>query len=1015
MRFSFLLFFVLSLLISHTLPAQRQLSQVSPDKHFDFGLHLLQQGKFVAAGQAFERYLQTPDEAPKKADAQYYVAYCAIRTENADGEALIEKFVQEHPYHAKASLAYFELADLKYRSRQYEDAVTYFEKVYFSQLTKEKMSEGRFKLGYSYFALQQFDRAYTQFEELKRTDNKYQFPASYYAGYINFEKGEYDRAYYDFKRAEQNEAYAAVVPPLIVKVLYKQKRYDELIDYAQGNMALGSQAQEAEVYLYLGEAYYQKRDFEKAAENFAQYLQAKKTTPDREILFRIADTQSQAGRYTEAIEQFKQVAITDDALGQSASYKLGDLYLKTENKKYALAAFKSASEVGQNAQIAEEALFQYAKLNLDLQNFDEALKAIQVFKQRYPGSAYALQSDELLSEAFLNTKNYDAALKHIESLGDRSATINRAYQKIAFFKGTELFNNGQYAAAVAMFNKSLEQPLSEDYVIRAHFWKGEAYSIGRMYDDAIASYSAVFRADANGRTIEYLKARYGIGYAYFNTNEYEKALGHFRYYTTQLEDRGKGLNYLDGLVRYADCLYATKNYQEAITVFDQVIAQYDEARPYAYFRLGVIHGILNNLSSANKNFDRVIERYPNSSYVVNAVFQKAQFNFESGQYNESVQIYTRLIERFPESSYVPYALQRRAIAYANLKNDAAAARDYAAVVDRYPSHEIAHSALLGLQQALANTGRAGEFSRYLEAYKGANPESDAIESIEYEAAKNLYFNQEYAAAVRAFRRFMDAHPASTSVAEARYYMADALVRTGAEREALEVYYTLSDNTSFDRHSRVVGRIADLELALANYKQAVHAFRSQERLAQSKKEQYNAWHGLMVAYYHLQRYDSVDHYAEKIVQRGLVVANAESEALLYLGKSAYDRELYDVALDYFISTVNAAKDEHGAEAQYMIGQIYHKQKKYLASNEALYAMNANFSRYEQWLGRGFLLIADNFIAMDEDFQAKATLESIIENADNEEIIRAAGERLDAIKEKAAAAQSQVPDTVVVEQP
>ncbi|MDZ7604118.1 MAG: hypothetical protein U5K79_00695 [Cyclobacteriaceae bacterium] len=107
--------------------------------------------------------------------------------------------------------------------------------------------------------------------------------------------------------------------------------------------------------------------------------------------------------------------------------------------------------------------------------FDEAINAISDYQRKYPNSQRTENIDEILTVAYLNAKNYDVALRHIESMKTRSATINKAYQQIAFYKGTELFNDGKFPEAIAMFDKSLTQSHSNAFVIKAHYWKGRSF------------------------------------------------------------------------------------------------------------------------------------------------------------------------------------------------------------------------------------------------------------------------------------------------------------------------------------------------------------------------------------------------------------------------------------------------------------------------------------------------------------------------------------------------------------
>lgn len=115
-------------------------------------------------------------------------------------------------------------------------------------------------------------------------------------------------------------------------------------------------------------------------------------------------------------------------------------------------------------------------------------------------------------------------------------------------------------------------------------------------------------------------------------------------------------------------------------------------------------------------------------------------------------------------------------------------------------------------------------------------------------------------------------------------------------------------------------------------------------------------------------------------------------MLFKGKVSYQRGENEKALNEFLATVNAFKDENGAEAQYLIAEILYKQKQYKQSLDKLFELNDLFRSYEQWRGRSFLLIADNYMALDERFQARATLNSIIENAKDPQLVAEAREKL-----------------------
>lgn len=997
MRFVFSCILIVCLLSALTY-GQSSLSYTSDDAAYRQGVEFVNNGKYLAAIKAFEDYQRVGQDDLKLADAQYYIAFSAVQLRNADGEKLIEEFIRDNPAHTKASLAYYELASLKYNEKNYKEAIKYFEKLYFSGLNKELQADAKFKYGYACFTQKQFDKAYEMFDELKREENKYQFPASYYAGYLNFEKGEYDRAFYDFTRAEKSETYGPVIPSMLVKVYYKQKRYSELVEYADTALKRPDIKDKQEIYLYLGEAYFNTGDFNLAAKNYNLYLADKKENTDRALLFRIGYVQMETGDNAKAIESFKNVALISDTLGYVSSYYLGNLYIKQDNKNYALAAYKTAKDNVPDKVLQEDSQFQYAKLNLDLGYFDEAINAISDYQRKYPDSHRTENIDEILTIAYLNAKNYDVALRHIESMKTRSATINKAYQQIAFFKGTELFNDGKFPEAIVMFDKSLTQPHSNAFVIKAHYWKGEAYSIDSRYAEASNSYAAVFRADAQGVTAEYAEARYGIGYAYFNQKDYAKALDHFKYYTEKMS-KNPGPKYLDAMVRLGDCYFATKQYERALSAFDATIAQNTNVADYCHFRKGVIYGILGNLDKANQSFDMTLNKYPQSRHIPAALFQKAQFNFENGSYSYAMEVYTKLINEFPESTFIPFALQSRAIAASNLERYPVAEADYKRILEQYPTSEVANNALLGLQEVLNKTGNSDDFSQYVDAFRSSNPNSTELENVEWVAAKSQYFNQQYAQSVASFDRFISAYPSSSYITEAIYLKADALQRTGDVSRALESYYAIAEDVSFNRHVRVVQRIAELELVQKNYPNAIVYFEKLEKISATKKDQATAWSGLMNAYFQSSDYAKAIEYGKITIEKGQITPTAKNEALLIISKSYLTTGDNSQAREFLEQAAGSAKDVYSAEAFYLIAKYLHDNNLYKESLDRLFQFSEYYASYDLWLGKAFILMADNYIGLKEDFQAKATLESVVANSPVAEVVDEAKMKLMVLNEKA----------------
>jgi tetratricopeptide (TPR) repeat protein len=992
----FFLFFVQSLLAV----GQNTLIRTSDDESFRTGLELMDNAKYSAAREFFQRYVNLNKNDLRTVDAEYYIAYCAMNLFHSDAEALLENFTEKYPYHSKSSYAFYDLGTLHFNNKKYEKAIQYFEKVNTLDLSESQKLEFNFKLAYSYFSQKDFEKAEPLFNYTKAFENKYSYASSYYAGYLEFKNGSYEAALADLKKAEQNEAYKPLVPVMIANIYYRQEDYDNLAAYSEkvlNNPDYKNIQGKDEIFLLTADSYFKKKDYSKSAEYFKKYTGEQKSKTSPEIKYRLAYSEYRINDFDSAIKNFSDIAGNQDSIAQSAAYYLGLSYLKKGNKPFALSAFDLSRKTSFSMETKEEASFNYGKLNVDLQRFHDAISSLKDFSKEFPKSEHNGEVQELLSESFLSTNNYSEAISYIESLKVKSLRINTAYQRVTFYSGVQQFNNKKFDEAIRLFDKSIELPIDKDVFLAANFWKGEAYSLNKDYNNAITSYSTVFQKTQDNNEY-HLKSRYGIGYAYFNTKQYDKAFPHFKNYVEKLRNASDKQFYDDALLRLADLYYQSKKYDDAIKYYNEAVTGKIIDRDYAYYQRGVVYGILDKLTEAKSSLDVVILNYPQSLYHDDAIFEKAQLNSQAGNYPEAIDGFSKIVQQKTGSPYVPYALVKRGVAYTNLKRNEEAIKDYETILTDYASHSVAEDAFLGLQELYEKTDRSEEFKKWIDVMEKANPKNTSLVTAKFNDAKNLYFAEKYKQAIESFTSYLNTYPGSPNVNEVNYYLADSYQRTGDLSNALKYHNMVIVEKDPVYYVRSIQRVAEIQFNNGFYAEAKNYYNLLVINARSKKDKLNGWKGLMEAHYKTATYDSVIVYANEIKNHGQASIDAESNASLYLGKSYYAKQNFDKAIDYFINTVNLAKDAYGAEAQYLIAEIQYKQKKHKQSLETLYQLNNIFSEFNDWISRSFLLIADNYIAMDEIFQAKATLNSIIENSPHQESVENARLKLVELERK-----------------
>jgi len=968
------LVFLCAWLVSFFSYSQDLLSQQKAERLFSTGIDLIDHNQYGAAREVFSEYLSTSAVSDaRRAEAAYYKAFCALNLYHTDSEKQIEDFIKDNPTHPKAITANYDLGNFYYAEKNFKKASLFYTKVDFSGLSQEQQRIGRFRWGYSLFNQKFLKESLEQFNYNKTIGGEYGPASSYYAGFIEYSQGDYTNALIDLKRAEQNEAYSKIVPYLIANVYYRQKNYDELISYAAKVSTVEGVSSKEEIALLSAEAYYKKNDFKNALVGYKQYLEGREEKADKGVMLRAGYVAYTLGEDAAAIKYLKGSFADSDSVGFYSAYYLGSLYLKQNQKPMAQTAFDIARKYKPDQKLVEESTYQFAKVSYDLGRPDQAIAEFEKLLVTFPKSTHADEIKELLSQAYVNATNYNKAIEYIEAMPKRSPAVDRAFQKATMLKGIELFNKEDYPAAVQYFEKSLKYPIDPDYVAEASFWCGEAYSIGKKYEQAAEQYQRIIGISGYSNQDILLKARYGLGYAYYNLQQYDRALFNFKEFVNKAPRTQSNLS--DGMLRLADCYYVSKSYPEALINYRKVVQYRSVDEDYAHLQSGAILGIMRKYEEAGSELDLIIKNYPQSRILDEALFQRAQLDFEQGNYASAVTGYSTLIQTKATSRFVPYAYTRRAASYFNLKEYNKTAQDYITVLENYGSHPASNDVLIPLQEALNLSGRSSDFDKYLAEFKTAHPDAKGIESVEFESSKNLYFNQDYQKAITALTRYTNSYPESPRLSEAKYYQAESYYRLKDWNKALSIYAELAQDKTFLFASKVIGRLAELEFKQGHYEKAVPYFQQLARLASNKKEQYTAWSGLLDSYYLLAQYDSADVYARVILEKGNINAGAQNKASLFLGKSAMARGDYVVAQDEFLNTLNSAQDEYGAEAKYLLGEIQYLTKENKQCYETLVSLNSDFVAYPEWVGKSFLLLADNYLAMGDSFQAKGTLKSL----------------------------------------
>lgn len=966
------------------------------DRPYKEACELYLKEKYSAAREQFDRYLQDGKGTEhNQINARFYSAACSYELWNPDAEERLTAFTAQYPESTKAPIAWFYLGRHYYRIKKYNQALPAFEKADIYYLTGDEVPEYYFKTGYCYFNKGENDKAAKNFHEILNVKSKYQTAAQYYYGHIAYANNNFKTALEYFSKLDSSATFGPLVPYYITQMYFDQGKYGEVVNYAVPVLQQKSPQNNAEIMRIVAESYYRKGDYKNALTYFDGYSQAVPVL-SRDDRYTMGLCEFKAGNYAGAIGHFEKVIGPQDSIDQNTWYHLGACYLQEKNKTSARNAFEFASKAGFQPAITELALFNYAKLSYELK-LPGGLNAFRNFIDRYPQSAYADEANELLAELYLGTRNYKDALASLDNVKNKTTRTRGAYQKVSYFRGIELMNDGEYDQAISMFEKAILNDVAPDLRARAMYWKAEILYKQEKYETAIKQYRTYVFNPGSVNTTMYNLANYNIGYCYFQLGKYNDAQSWYRKFLAGKSEQPAIYN--DALLRTADCFYASREFDNALQYYNQAIAAKAASSDYALYQKGVILGLQGQLESKVSTLTSLLSSYPKSKYRADALFERGRAYMMTGDDSKARENFSSILREFSGSQYARKAQLNIALTYYNARQDEQALEQFKKVISNYPGTPEATEALTSVKNIYIADGKPEDYFAYVKNIPNASVSTGAQDSITYEAAEQRYLKGNFTDASRDFSKYLTQFPDGAYRLNATFYKAECDDRNKNYSDALSGYETILGSPSNIFTEKSLAKAAAINLENKAYTRAIEQFGKLEQTADLRDNILAAQTGLMRAHYRAAGHDQAIVYAQKLINGEKVSNELINEAHLTWGRSAMAlNDLTAAKKEYGYLTRQSS--QAGAEAKYMLALIDYRMNNFKASINKCYDVANQVPSYDYWIAKSFILLSDNHLALKDTFQAKATLQSILENyekepADPEDIRAIAKEKLDDI--------------------
>ena len=988
--------------------AQQSATYTSNLVDYQKALSLYNNQQYLAAQSLFAHVKKTAKEEILQSDCTYYIANCAVRLNQQNADQLVEDFVKDYPTSTKRNTAFVDVADYYFENSKYAHARKWYNKVNEDALARKEREKFNFNNGYSAFSTRQFNVAKKYLTRVEDSQ-EYGSQAKYYIGFMAYEGDDYDKANEYFDQVSDQERYKEKLSYYQADLNFKLGNFEKAIELAKERLDKSDEDEVSELSKIIGESYFNLEKYEEAIPYLTAY-KGKKGKRDRTgkwnntDFYQLGYAHYKQGDYESAISEFNKIVGGRNSIAQNAYYHLGESYIKLDKKQEALNAFRNASQMDFDLKIQEDAWLNYAKISYEIGNpYQSAPQVLAGYLDKYPDTSYKEEIETLLIDSYITSKNYKEALKLLK--GKKNFENKVAYQKVAFYRGIELYNEGKYLEAEALFDQSLDEQRDPKYTARATFWKAEADYNLTNYDDALIGFKQFQQMGVSTSTPEIENIDYNLAYTYFKQKNYPQATEYFNRFILNKKDDKVRLN--DAYLRLGDGHFVSSEYQDAINAYNSAIKLSEIDSDYAFFQKAISRGYIGQSSKKIKELEQFIAEYPKSKLRDDAMYELGNSYVKANETEKAMDLYNRLSSEYRMSSFVPKALLRQGLVYYNKSENERALTKFKKVASTYPGTPEAVQSVATARLIYIDLGRVDDYARWVKTLDYVEVTDTDLDNATYEAAEKQYLDNNTDRAIKQFNAYLNQFPNGLHALQSHFYIAQLYYKKGLTANAAPHYKYIVETSQNEYTEEALSRLSQHYLEAKSWNKAIPILLRLEEEANFPQNVVFAQSNLMKANYQMENYSDAVIYAEKVLKASKIDNKIKSDAHIIIARSAIKTGDEDAAKTAYAKVEKLATGETAAEALYYNAYFKNKEGKHEASNKAVQRLAKDFSGYKYYSAKGLVLMAKNFYALKDAFQATYILESVIDNfAEFDDVVSEAKTELTRIKAEEAKTNSSI---------
>ncbi|MGB1307691.1 MAG: tetratricopeptide repeat protein [Oceanihabitans sp.] len=936
-------------------------------------LSLYNNQQYLAAQSMFFQLQKEAKTNVLQADCAFYIANCAVRLNQQNADKLVEQFVANYPTSTKRNTAFVDVANYYFTNGKYAYAKKWYDKVDENSLARTEKEQYNFNNGYVAFATKDYKEAKNYLSRVENSQ-KYGSQAKYYIGFMAYQNDDYNKANTYFDQVKEEDKYKEKLSYYQADLHFKLGKFEEAITLAKEQIATSDKNEVSQLNKIIGESYFNLKKYSEAIPFLTKYLGERGKWNNTDY-YQLGYAYYKQKDYLKAINEFNKIVGGNNLVAQNAYYHLGESYINLNKKPEALNAFRNASEMDYELKIQEDAWLNYAKISYEIGNsYQSVPQVITAYLEAYPNSSFKEEMETLLIDSYITSKNYKEALKLLK--GKNSYDNKIAYQKVVFYRGLELYNESNYLEAMQLFKKSLSESHDAIFTARATFWKAETNYNLTNYNEALLDFKQFEQQLNANETPEFTNISYNLAYTYFKQKNYAQAIVYFQQF---IENNSKdNLRINDAYLRKADAYFVSSKYNEAIKAYTQAVKIGEIETDYAYFQKALSYGYAGDSKKKITELESFISNYKSSKLQDDALYNLGNEYVKNGEIEKAMQNYNSLNTNYSSSKFVPKVLLRQGLVYYNASENDKALTKFKKVAADFPGSPEANQAVATARLIYIDIGEVAAYANWVETLDYIEVTNVDLDNTTYQAAEKKYLDSKTKEAIQLFNSYLNQFPNGLHAIQSHFYLAQLYFKEDLKENAAPHYKTVTEALQNEFTEESLLRLAQINTEQKKWEEALPVLKRLENEASFPQNIIFAQSNLMKAFFELQNYKDAVVYAEKVYQHTNLDNKLKSDAQVIIARSSMQTGDELKAQKAYAQLELTAIGETAAEALYYNAYFKNKEAKYKASNVVTQQLAKDYSSYKYYSAKGLVLMAKNYYALNDAFQATYILESVIKN-------------------------------------